>query len=177
LTQFIPTSSLTDLNQHQQVVERLGIRLEQTGFRPIEGRIFALLLLSDPRHKSMDEIQTYLSASKSSVSTALKNLTRLHLIEPITFSGNRLRYYRINMTGYLNRSKRRMKGLDSMNELLNEVIELRAEEGDQDFITDLQEMLAFNLFISRSAKRILREWEENKDRIINNEGNHPLTFN
>jgi len=172
MTTITSPPPLTDLHKHQQAVERLGIRLDQTGFRPIEARIFALLLLSDPRYKSMEEIQDYLKASKSSVSTALKSLTRLDLIEPITFSGKRLRYYRINMKGYLNRSKRRMKGLDSMNELLNEVIELRFGDGDQAFLTDLQEMLAFNQFISRSAKRILQEWEEHKDSILRNEDNY-----
>jgi len=172
MTQTVATTSFTDLHRHQQAVERLGIRFEQSGFRPIEGRLFALLLLSDPRHKSMEEIQQYLSASKSSVSTALKNLSRLELVEPVTFSGNRLRYFRINMKGYLNRSKRRMKGLDSMNELLSEVLELRTADGDQEFKRDLQEMLAFNKFISRSAKRILREWEERKSG--GNGGGHQL---
>ena len=55
-------------------VEQMGIMIEQMGHAPVPGRIMSYLMLSEPPYRDFYEIQEFLKASKSSVSTALNQL-------------------------------------------------------------------------------------------------------
>ena len=55
-------------------VEKMGIMLEQTGYAPIPSRIMTFLLISEPPYRDFYEIQEFLKASKSTISTTLNQL-------------------------------------------------------------------------------------------------------
>jgi DNA-binding transcriptional regulator GbsR (MarR family) len=168
------TTATSSLTAQREAVEKMGVTFDQQGFSPINGRIFAYLLLAEPRYKSMEELQDFLQASKSSISTSLKQLTRKNFIQQLTFNGDRRRYYQINMKGYLDRSKRRLARLDAVNGTLNEVLAQRSKESDPSFRAELEELVAFNEFITKAATITLAAWERG-DPLSTDHSNVALT--
>ena len=83
-------------NQLAEKVEKIGIMIEQMGHAPVPGRIVAYLMLSEPPYRDFYEIQEFLKASKSTISTALNQLMQAGVVNYITFSGDRRRYFQIN---------------------------------------------------------------------------------
>src|SRR6188768_26433 len=83
-------------------VEKIGIMIEQMGHAPVPGRILAYLMLSEPPYRDFYEIQEFLKASKSSISTALNQLMQAGVVNYITFSGDRRRYFQIDTQGLKN---------------------------------------------------------------------------
>src|ERR1044071_9320383 len=80
-------------------VEKMGVMIEQMGHAPVPGRIVSYLMLSEPPYRGFYEIQEFLKASKSSISTALNQLMQAGVVNYITFSGDRKRYFQINTKG------------------------------------------------------------------------------
>ena len=115
------TSLKVDKSQNQlaEKVEKIGIMIEQMGQPPIPGRIIAYLMLSEPPYRDFYGIQEFLKASKSSVSTALNQLMQAGVVNYITFSGDRKRYFQIDTKGLVNVMKQQYK----QGQLLNDMIQ------------------------------------------------------
>lgn len=75
-------------------VERMGLFWESEGLPRIAGRLFGFLVLqSEPC--SLDEMATSLAVSKASVSTDVRKLEQVGLVERHTRPGDRRDYYAI----------------------------------------------------------------------------------
>src|SRR6476620_1982010 len=90
-------------------VEKMGIMIEQMGRAPVPGRIISYLMLSEPPYRDFYEIQEFLKASKSTISTALNQLMQAGVVNYITFSGDRKRYFQINAKGLADVMKEQYK--------------------------------------------------------------------
>src|SRR5688500_5555046 len=87
--------------QIKEHIEKVGVSLEQIGFPRMVGRTLGYLMVSDPPHRTFNEIQEYLQASKSSISTSLQFLLNQGLIGYFTLPGDRKRYFRFNAESWL----------------------------------------------------------------------------
>jgi len=85
---------LERLQKQRELVEFIGIHSEKDGFQPAAARIMALLIVSDKEEFTFEDIVEELELSKSSVSVALKNLIIRDIVEYVTYTGNRKRYFR-----------------------------------------------------------------------------------
>lgn len=141
-------------------VEQMGVFFERSGFAPITGRVFAYLLLCDPPHSDFFAIQGFLRASKSAVSNALTTLTSEGLVDYITFSGNRRRYFRINTNGWLDNLKKRLRRMTVLGELLDEVLRERCNSNCSTFHRDLNTVAVFQNYLSKGIEQLIDEWDK-----------------
>ena len=142
----------------QELVEEFGVMLEKFGRTPMEARVFAYLLLAEPPHQSFDEIREFLNASKSAISNALKRLQEEGSVHYITFSGDRKRYFKLNLPGWQKKLSDTAKNLVSFNAMLKETLDQRKDSRYQDFNEELQNVLKFHLYFSEELDKIIDRW-------------------
>lgn len=146
----------------KQKVEEIGVTLEMLDRTPIEGRVFAYLLLADPPHSSFDELVDFLKASKGSVSKALNTFLKEGTVSYKTFSGDRKRYFYINTKGWHSKLIESAKNLSAFNIVLDEIIEYRNNTSDEVFNNELQQLKNFQEFISDQLEKAIAEWHKKK---------------
>jgi DNA-binding transcriptional regulator GbsR (MarR family) len=74
--------------------EELALTLTRNGLQRMTARVLAVLLFTEQESITAGEIAEQLGASAGSVSTALKSLTEVGLIERVPAPGNRREHYR-----------------------------------------------------------------------------------
>lgn len=149
-------------NSLAQKVEKIGIMIEQMGYAPVPGRIISYLMLSEPPYRDFYEIQEFLKASKSTVSTALNQAIQADVINYITFSGNRKRYFQINTKGLLNIIKKQYKQGQVINDMISETLRHRKNPEFRRFNLELQEVIDFSTYIHKKIDRLITDWEKKK---------------
>ncbi len=83
-------------NQERSFVEEVGIVFEQTGLPRMAGRVFGWLLISEPAYQSPSELADVLMASKGSISTTVRLLIQMGLIERYIIPGERHDHFKIS---------------------------------------------------------------------------------
>ena len=78
-----------------QFVERVGRFWESVSRGRSAGRIVGWLMICDPVHQSAADLVGTLGMSTGSVSTQLRSLQQLGLVERVTFPGDRASYYQL----------------------------------------------------------------------------------
>jgi len=147
-------------NQLAEKVEKIGIMIEQMGQPPIPGRIVAYLMLSEPPYRDFYEIQEFLKASKSSVSTALNQLMQAGVVNYITFSGDRRRYFQINAKGLTDVMKDQYKKGRVINDMIKEALQHRKNSEFQKFNRELKEVIDFSTHVHTGIERLIADWEK-----------------
>lgn len=134
---------LTD--KEQEIIERIGVFFEKKGHQPILGRIMGLLLVLDQAEATFDEIQEYLSVSKSAVSNALTLLQSLDRVEYTTKPGERKRYFRLKVRNWRKDMQEDLNGIFRISALLKEVMEIRSNSNSEfnHCISDFQNFIEF----------------------------------
>jgi len=141
-------------------VEQMGILIEEMGYAPIPGRILSYLLISEPPYRDFYEIQNFLKASKSSVSTTLNQLMQKGVINYITFSGDRKRYFQINSKGLQTSLKQQYKQGQLVTDMVRETLQQRKNSGFQRFNRELKELIDFNSYILTGIDKLIIHWEK-----------------
>ncbi len=141
-------------------VEKIGIMIEQAGQAPVPGRIVAYLMLSEPPYRDFYEIQAFLKASKSSISTALNQLMQVGVVNYITFSGNRRRYFQINTQGLTKVIKERYRKGQLINNMIMETLQHRKNSEFQRFNRELKEVIDFSTYIHKGMDKLIADWEK-----------------
>ncbi len=83
-------------NEERSFVEEVGIVFEQTGLPRMAGRVFGWLLISEPVFQSPSELAEVLMASKGSISTTVRLLIQMGLIERHIIPGERHDHFQIS---------------------------------------------------------------------------------
>lgn len=141
-------------------VERIGIMIEQTGQAPLRGRIVSYLMLSEPPYRDFFEIQKFLKASKSSISTALNHLMQAGVVSYTTFSGDRKRYFKIDTKGLFTLIKQKYKQGQKINEMVRETLEHRKDSEFQGFNKELKEVIDFSAYVHKGIEKLIVDWEK-----------------
>lgn len=147
-------------DQLSKKVEKIGIMIEQTGQAPMPGRIVAYLMLSEPPYRDFYNIQAFLKASKSSISTALNQLMQAGVVNYITFSGDRKRYFQINTKGLAKVIKDQYKKGQLINDMIRETLLHRKNSEFQRFSRELKEVIDFSTYIHKGIDRMIADWEK-----------------
>lgn len=82
--------------EKKELVEELGVQLENDKLAPVAARIFATLILAGKQGITFDQLVLDLNASKSTVSTNLEHLQATNRAMYFTKPGDRKRYFVIN---------------------------------------------------------------------------------
>lgn len=83
-------------NEERTFVEEVGVAFEQTGLPRMSGRMFGWLLISDPSYQSPSELAEALMASKGSISTTVRLLIQMGLVERFLIPGARHDHFRLS---------------------------------------------------------------------------------
>jgi len=91
----IITNMLAAEKTLRETIEDTGKVFEKFNLTPMQGRIVAYFIVSDPPEKTFDELVKYFKTSKSSVSYSLNYLLENKIIDYKTFPSDRKRYFYI----------------------------------------------------------------------------------
>jgi DNA-binding transcriptional regulator GbsR (MarR family) len=149
------------LKKQKELVEYIGRQNERDGFQPVTARILGLLMVMDKEEFTFDEIVEEMKISKSSASTALKNLEIRGVIEYITYPGDRKRYFRF-VSGEADESirnfeKKILEGLETVNK----VIELKKNKNSRNTMFLKKVAKGMEFFIKR-IDEFRAEFERNQ---------------
>ena len=146
-------------NEEQlRYIEELALFFEQTGLSRALGRVLGWLLICDPPQQTMDDLVTSLKISKSSVSTATRQLIQYGLIERISLPGERRDFYRIGDGVWLKTMQARMAQVTAMRQLADKGLSLLSQETPERQ-SRLQEMHDMYAFFEREMPLLLARWE------------------
>ncbi|MCO5232716.1 MAG: hypothetical protein LC105_10525 [Chitinophagales bacterium] len=152
-------------SQRKIFVEKVGVRTEKMGYSPLAGRIIGALLLAEPPYMTFDSLCEYLNASKSSISTNLQFL--MHdgsgMVEYFTLPGDRKRYFKISIDNWVKHIKEIPKEFQQSKDLLEEILSYRKSNMlDNEFSTNIEELLSFYEFMLEKLPTLIEEWEERR---------------
>ncbi len=137
------------LNKQKELVEYIGRQNEREGFQPVPARILGLLMVMDKEEYTFEEIVEEMKISKSSVSTALKNLEIRGIIEYVTYPGDRKRYFRFvsgEIIGMINEMEAKIiKSLET----IHQIIELKKEPNSRNAMFLKNVLTGMEFFIRR----------------------------
>jgi len=146
-----------DTLPEDRFIEETALYFEDHGLPRMAGRVLAWLLICEPALQSMQQIGDRLMASKGSVSTTLRMLAQLGLVEKTTSSTQRRDHYRL-ATDFTER-------LLAMN--LRHFIEFRkiAARGlslldgmSEEQRTRIQELHDLHLFLEHRFPSLVEQW-------------------
>ncbi len=143
----------------KQKVEEIGIAFEKTHIPPLVGRVVGFLLLADPPYQTFYAIQEFLGASKSSISHALNMLMLKGIVEYLTFSGDRKRYFKLNAENWLEQAKCKMSDFEEVDKVLSDALKLRDPNRHKAFNEGLRKIFSFHLFMSEEMPKLIEKWE------------------
>jgi DNA-binding transcriptional regulator GbsR (MarR family) len=118
---------LERIKKQKELIEQIGRENEREGFQPVPARILGLLMVMDKEEYTFEEIVEEMQISKSSASTALKNLEIRGIIEYITYPGDRKRYFRFvsgEIDGLVNEMENKLK---RNLIIINQIIDLKKD--------------------------------------------------
>lgn len=141
-------------------VEEIGVAFDKIGMTPVVGRVLGFLLLADPPYQTFYAIQEFLGASKSSISHALNALMFKGIVEYITFSGDRKRYFKLNAENWLEQAKCEMADFQEVDRVLLDALKLRDPNKHKEFNEGLAKIFEFHLFMSQEMPKLFDKWEQ-----------------
>ncbi|MCB0638499.1 MAG: MarR family transcriptional regulator [Lewinella sp.] len=148
------------VSRKEEMVKRMGVFFEQLGLTPMHGRVFAYLLLAEPPYQDFYQIQEFLKASKSAISNALKFLIDRNSVKYLTFSGDRRRYFQVNLEGFQENIRTEIKQSTIVSGLIKEVLAERADTKFLEFNEQLEEMVRFSQALSQTLDQFLIRWDQ-----------------
>jgi DNA-binding transcriptional regulator GbsR (MarR family) len=140
-------------------IQKIGVTFEKMGLPPLPGRIIGLLLVSEPPHLTFEEIISELQVSKSAVSNALKYLEMSSIVEYITFTGGRKRYFRLSTQKWSKFLERDRENISSFYKILLDVIKMRSNDFPE-FNQSLINMCKFYEMLEEYYPMLIQKWHE-----------------
>lgn len=151
--------------QQLNYIEECGILFEQFGMTRMAGRIFGYLIVSDKQEASFNDIRDALKASKGSISGTTNQLINAGFLEPVSLSGDRKTYYRLNRIEVAKLLEARLQLFEKFSELTSKGRKLKKKSDD---ISDwLIEISTFYDWIGDQIISVIQKWEDEKYKIIN----------
>lgn len=145
--------------EQQQFVETVGLSFELVGLPRMAGRILGWLLISNPPHQSPSELAEVLQASKGSISTMTRLLTKLGLIERTSLPGKRRDYFRIKPNAWAELTNQRMTQIKTFREIAEQGLKL-LDGSAPPLRQRLEEMHAVHAFLEQELPLMMERWKQ-----------------
>jgi DNA-binding transcriptional regulator GbsR (MarR family) len=145
----------------KELVEKSGVLMEQMGFTRMIGRLMGYLFIAEPPYKTFTDIQDYLQASKSSISTSLQFVINQGLVVYFTVPGDRKRYFKLNAESWSDLIKKDIGQLTQARKLIEECIAVRSEAYPQ-FNRSLKEISDLYAFLEKELPVLIERWEKSR---------------
>lgn len=141
--------------------EEFALTLTQHGLQRMTARVLAALLFTEQETITAGEIAEQLSASRGSVSTAIKALTPVGLIERVPAPGSRREHYRFPADGWA----RLMSTQNAVVLQMQNAAERGIDAAGQDSRAGarLADMRDFYAHIMRELPAVIDRWRPRKN--------------
>ncbi len=147
------------IKKQKELIEYIGIQQEREGFQPVTARIMGLLMVMDKEEYTFEEIVDEMQISKSTVSTALKNLEIRGVIEYITYPGDRKRYFRINSAEIDSMIRDMDKKMRQNLSTINQIIALKKDPDSRNALL-LKKIMKGMEFFLRKMEELKEEYKK-----------------
>jgi hypothetical protein len=84
------------------------------------------------------------------------------VINYITFSGDRKRYFQINTKGLLSTIKQQYRQGQVLNDMVSETLQHRKNSEFQKFNRELNEVVEFSAYVHNGIKKLIDDWEKTR---------------
>jgi DNA-binding transcriptional regulator GbsR (MarR family) len=156
----------SDINDKERsFMEEVGVVFEKTGLPRMAGRMFGWLLISSPPYQSPEELAAKLMASKGSISTTVRLLSQLGLIERYVIPGERHDHFRIHEEAM---SRTIKHGLEEEIKMFRELAErgLVLMKDEPAVRRDwLEEMYSRYVFLEKEFPVLMERYEKKRHKI------------
>ncbi|MDH5560611.1 MAG: MarR family transcriptional regulator [Deltaproteobacteria bacterium] len=149
-----------EFSKEEHFIEEFGLLIEKFGATRMSGRVLGWLTIAEPKHQNMGQLVEVLKAAKSSVSTALKFLVQIHLVEKCSIPGERTDYYRLKEGVWSGVFDLAMYKILKMRELADRGLTL-LEELNPERLEALREMRDIYGFLEEQFPILIKQWEDN----------------
>jgi DNA-binding transcriptional regulator GbsR (MarR family) len=151
-------------NLRETYIEETGLLMEHLGATRMAGRILGYIFVTDKEMVSFDELVEVLKASKSSISTNVRNLIHLGYVKAVSLPGDRKTYYSLEHEICWSESlQKRMRLLDLMQKSFQGAVDLRVRKTDKTSQW-LRKGSDFYAFVAMEIPAMFQKWEQmNKD--------------
>lgn len=145
----------------QMFVEQAGVVMEHLGMPRMAGRVLGWLLICDPPQQSPGELAAALQASKASISTTIRYLVQVGIIERVVFPGKRRDYFRMREEAWSRSTEERFDLVTATRELAEQGLALRVD-ADAAATERLREMRDFYAFTERELPAVIERWRQER---------------
>ncbi len=148
---------MNELNKDQKaLIERFGHMLKGMGGSGAMGKILGYLILSDPPHRSFEEIQSDLKLSKGSVSNTLKIMELQGIVEYFTVQGDRKRYFKLAVMNREFMLARQISETDRFISIMQDSILLR-NPGNEEYENELRKYVDMYQLLKMKILEVIKE--------------------
>lgn len=152
-----------ELDPHQRdFIDDFASLWDQLGGVAIQGRMVALLYISDQAELTAPDIAEALGVSRGTVSQVTRELVRMRLIQRVSRPGDRRDYFRVNPNAWYEASRSRLVESTSFLELLHRGIRVRVA-GSPEGSRALVNAARFLEDYSAAMAEFLRTWKPPND--------------
>ncbi len=149
------------LDEESAFVEKVGLYFEKLTLPRMAGRIFGWLLISEQPLVSLGELVEALQASKSSISSTVRLLIQIDLVELVSLPGDRRDYYRIHPDAWANSLQERLDQARAFRLLAEQGLDLLASAPPQRR-ERLEEMRSLYGMLEREIPRLMEYWQKER---------------
>jgi DNA-binding transcriptional regulator GbsR (MarR family) len=147
----------------RRFVEDMAYLFEKSGGARMTGRILGWLLIADPPYQSAAQIAAALSASKGSISTGLRSLVDLGLLERTPLPPRRVDHYRAAPGMWIETARRSTPTIRAMIDMGTRGLALLGDHADPERREPLEEMVAFYHYWETELIAMLQRWQSGHD--------------
>jgi len=143
--------------------DELALFYEHGGLSRIPSRVLGWLMVCDPPQQTAADLVTALSVSKASVSTTLRLLQSVGLIERAPSTGGRAMSYRLCEDGFTALFERKLDSLTAFLPLADRGLAILGAGSVN--ARRLREMRALNRFYQRELPKLTAKWARERKRL------------
>lgn len=138
-------------------IERMAAFFAEEGIPLIAGRLLGYLLICDPPERTAAELSAALTASSGSVSTNIRLLMRLGLVDKSTRKGREAALYRINEQRWVDLVRRRFERVAAAREITG--AGLRLLSGQSHVAARLRAVDDLYTWLDTELPELWRRWD------------------
>lgn len=142
-------------------VEAMGLGLETTGLQRAAGRMLAWLMVCDPPEQSAEQLAEALQASTGGVSTTVRMLRHMQLVERVGVAGERRSFYRVAPNVWDHAMAAQEQPTARLRAIADDGLRVLAD-AHPDRRSRLREMRDYLAFIEREMPALRRRFHEEK---------------
>ena len=155
------------MSDQRRYVEKAGVMLELLGLPRMVGRTLGGLLTAPAQGASAAELAELLQASRASLSTALRQLTLMGLIEQLPKAGGREQRYRVKPGCWATLTEQGNRKLETFRDLATEGLAALPPGADPGALREMESFYAVWLEL---FPQILDEWRRAQAEKLRGEG-------